>query len=157
MAIATNLGFPRIGAKRELKKATEAFWKNQISEAELIAAGKAIRKENWLLQKDAGIDHIPVGDFSFYDHVLDMSALLGCVPERYEWDGTAITADTYFAMARGSKNAPAMEMTKWFNTNYHYIVPEFESVDKLKISSSKIFDEIHTCYLFCQFPNPMLS
>ncbi|MEC9235762.1 MAG: 5-methyltetrahydropteroyltriglutamate--homocysteine S-methyltransferase [Pseudomonadota bacterium] len=156
MAIATNLGFPRIGAKRELKKATEAFWKNQISEAELIAAGKAIRKENWLLQKDAGIDHIPVGDFSFYDHVLDMSALLGCVPERYEWDGTAITADTYFAMARGSKNAPAMEMTKWFNTNYHYIVPEFESVDKLKISSSKIFDEIQEAQSLGITPRPVI-
>lgn len=156
MAIATNLGFPRIGAKRELKKATEAYWKNQISEAELIAAGKDIRKNNWLLQKDAGLDHIPVGDFSFYDHVLDMSALLGCVPARYNWDGTAITYDLYFAMARGNKAAPAMEMTKWFNTNYHYIVPEFERIDNLKLSSSKIFDETQEAQDLGITPRPVI-
>ena len=156
MAIATNLGFPRIGAKRELKKATEAYWKNQISEAELITAGKDIRKNNWLLQKDAGLDHIPVGDFSFYDHVLDMSALLGCVPARYNWDGTAITSDLYFAMARGNQTAPAMEMTKWFNTNYHYIVPEFERIDNLKLSSSKIFDEIQEAQDLGITPRPVI-
>ena len=98
MVTATNLGFPRIGAKRELKKATESFWKGTTSEADLFNAGKSLRLKNWNVQKDAGITHIPVGDFSFYDHVLDMCALLGCVPKRYNWDGGKVDTATYFAM-----------------------------------------------------------
>lgn len=142
MVIATNLGFPRIGARRELKKSTEAYWKGKMSVDELIETGKTLRKTHWEIQKEAGLDHIPVGDFSFYDQVLDMTALLGIIPKRYNWSGTDVDVDTYFAMARGNDQATAMEMTKWFNTNYHYIVPEFEDVSNLKLSSEKLFDEI---------------
>jgi 5-methyltetrahydropteroyltriglutamate--homocysteine methyltransferase len=141
MALATNLGFSRIGAKRELKKATESYWKGDISQADLLAAGKAIRAAHWQMQKDAGLDHVPCNDFSFYDIMLDMSALLGAVPARYEWAGGTVDLDTYFAMARGNDKAPAMEMTKWFDTNYHYIVPELDRTQTFKISATKIFDE----------------
>ncbi|OIN85254.1 MAG: 5-methyltetrahydropteroyltriglutamate--homocysteine S-methyltransferase [Alphaproteobacteria bacterium CG1_02_46_17] len=141
MALATNLGYPRIGARRELKKAIESYWKGDISANDLIAAGSTIRKSNWQTQKDAGLDMIPVGDFSFYDHVLDMTALLGVIPKRYGFNGDLVDLDTYFAMARGHDTVTAMEMTKWFDTNYHYIVPEFDKDTSFKILSSKIFDE----------------
>ncbi len=141
MVLATNLGFPRIGGKRELKKATESYWKGQSSLEELLATGRELRKRHWMMQKDAGLDHIPSNDFSFYDQVLDMACTLGCVPERYGWDGDMVDMDTYFAMARGNDKAPAMEMTKWLDTNYHYIVPEFEPGQTFKLSSNKIFDE----------------
>src|SRR5688572_19486461 len=101
MVLATNLGFPRIGPHRELKKSVESFWKGKSSEKDLLATGKEIRAKNWKLQKEAGIDHIPSNDFSFYDQVLDMTALLGAVPKRYNWKGGTVDLDTYFAMARG--------------------------------------------------------
>jgi 5-methyltetrahydropteroyltriglutamate--homocysteine methyltransferase len=142
MVLATNLGFPRIGVKRELKKATESYWKGEISEEDLLATGREIRKTNWLMQKEAGLSHVPVGDFSFYDIMLDMSALLGAVPDRYHWKGGPVGLDIYFSMARGNSKLTAMEMTKWFDTNYHYIVPEFEQSHSFKLSSSKIFDEM---------------
>ncbi len=146
MVLATNLGFPRFGADRELKKATESYWKGNSSQDDLLEAGKELRLRHWKMQKDAGLDHIPSNDFSFYDQMLDMCCLLGCVPERYGWpqnssDGGNVDMDTYFGMARGNDKAPAMEMTKWFDTNYHYIVPEFYEGQDFKISSSKIFDE----------------
>jgi len=145
-AIATNLGFPRIGAMRELKKAVESFWKGEASSAELDAVAKEIRSNNWKFQQEMGIEHIPSNDFSLYDHVLDTIALLGAIPERYNWDGGQIDRDTYFAMARGGrsgklKDVPAMEMTKWMDTNYHYIVPELTQEQEFGISFSKIFDE----------------
>jgi 5-methyltetrahydropteroyltriglutamate--homocysteine methyltransferase len=141
MVLATNLGFPRIGVKRELKKATEGYWKGNISGEELLAAGKDLRMRHWEMQRDAGLDQIPSNDFSFYDQMLDMACLLGCVPSRYNWQGGDVDIDTYFAMARGDDNVPAMEMTKWFDTNYHYIVPEFEQGMNFALSSSKVFDE----------------
>lgn len=141
MVIATNLGFPRIGVKRELKKATEAYWKGETSRDELLAAGRELRLRHWQMQKDAGIAHIPCNDFSFYDQMLDMSCLLGVVPDRYNWQGGTVDLDTYFAMARGNKTVPAMEMTKWFDTNYHYIVPELKENQSFKLSSTKVFDE----------------
>ncbi|MCB1559379.1 MAG: 5-methyltetrahydropteroyltriglutamate--homocysteine S-methyltransferase [Alphaproteobacteria bacterium] len=141
MVLATNLGYPRIGARRELKKATESYWKGDLSEAELVNAASEIRKANWSTQKEAGLDMIPVGDFSFYDQVLDMTALVGAIPSRYNFQGDLVDLPTYFAMARGNDTVTAMEMTKWFDTNYHYIVPEFEAGTDFKISSSKIFDE----------------
>lgn len=144
MVTTTNLGFPRIGAKRELKKAVEAYWKGDLSREELLATGKNIRLNNWKLQKSAGLDHIPSNDFSFYDTVLDMSATLGCVPERYGWTGGDIDLDLYFAMARGAqkdgRDVIACEMTKWFDTNYHYLVPEFSKHQVFTLSSTKIFD-----------------
>ncbi|GJL85836.1 MAG: 5-methyltetrahydropteroyltriglutamate--homocysteine methyltransferase [Micavibrio sp.] len=145
MVLATNLGFPRIGANRELKKATESYWKGKTTQDKLLATGKELRARHWNLQKDAGLNHIPSNDFSFYDQVLDMICTLGLVPERYKWDGGNIDLDTYFAMARGAQkdgvDVTAMEMTKWFDTNYHYIVPEMEAGMSPKLSSTKIFDQ----------------
>ncbi|MCK5384652.1 MAG: 5-methyltetrahydropteroyltriglutamate--homocysteine S-methyltransferase [Alphaproteobacteria bacterium] len=144
MALATNLGFPRIGDMRQLKKAVEGYWKSKVSQDELLNTGKELRAHNWQLQNNAGMDHIPSGDFSFYDHILDLTATLGLVPKRYGWDGNEIKLDTYFAMARGAQqgdlDVTAMEMTKWHDTNYHYIVPEFEEGMTPKLSYSKIFD-----------------
>jgi 5-methyltetrahydropteroyltriglutamate--homocysteine methyltransferase len=127
MALATIPGYPRIGKHRELKKALEAFWSGKIDEAALQDAAAAVRRSGWEAQATAGIDLIPVNDFSFYDQVLDTAAMLGAVPERYGWGDSGVDLDTYFAMARGrtgERDVRAMEMTKWFDTNYHYLVPE---------------------------------
>ncbi len=145
-ALSNVSGFPRIGAKRELKQATEGYWSGQRSEDELLDTARTLRAANWKLQRDAGIDLIPSNDFSFYDQVLDTIALVGAVPERYGWDGSGdVDLDTYFAMARGRQaggiDVTAMEMTKWFDTNYHYIVPELERGMSFRLSSRKPFDE----------------
>jgi 5-methyltetrahydropteroyltriglutamate--homocysteine methyltransferase len=145
MALSNVSGFPRIGRNRELKFATEGYWRGETSAEELAATAKAIRVENWKLMQDAGIDLIPSNDFSYYDQVLDTIALVGAVPERYGWGGGQVDLDTYFAMARGRQSdevdVTAMEMTKWFDTNYHYIVPELGPDTKFSLSSSKPFDE----------------
>lgn len=156
MVLATNLGFPRMGAKRELKFAVEGFWKGDITEAELVQTGADIRRTNWLMQRDAGIDHVPVNDFAFYDQMLDMTSLLGAVPPRYNWSGSNVDINTYFAMARGNATTPAMEMTKWFDTNYHYIVPEFSADTKFAISTTKIFDEVAEAKALGLTPRPVL-
>ncbi|MCS5708851.1 5-methyltetrahydropteroyltriglutamate--homocysteine S-methyltransferase [Candidatus Berkiella cookevillensis] len=142
------LGFPRIGKDRELKKTVEAYWAGKIDKAALFAKAKELRAESWRLQKQAGLDFVTVGDFSFYDHILDMAAMLGVVPERFgalQADEN-VDIDTYFRMGRGraptGKDVPALEMTKWFDTNYHYIVPELNAEQNFKIASSKLFDEI---------------
>jgi 5-methyltetrahydropteroyltriglutamate--homocysteine methyltransferase len=145
MALSNVSGFPRIGRNRELKFATEGYWRGEKSPDDLAATAKAIRVENWKLMQNAGIDLIPSNDFSYYDQVLDAIALVGAVPERYGWGGGQVDLDTYFAMARGRQtddaDATAMEMTKWFNTNYHYIVPELGPGTRFSLSSSKPFDE----------------
>lgn len=145
MVLATNLGFPRIGPMRELKKAVEAYWKGQSSKDELLSVGKNLRAQNWKRQKDAGLSHIPSNDFAYYDQVLDLTTTLGLIPARYKHDGGHVDLDTYFAMARGAQtdslDVTAMEMSKWYDTNYHYIVPEFEEGMSPKLSSTKIFDE----------------
>jgi 5-methyltetrahydropteroyltriglutamate--homocysteine methyltransferase len=140
MALSNVGGFPRIGRNRELKFATEGYWRGETSAEELAATARAIRVENWKLMQDAGIDLIPSNDFSYYDQVLDTIALVGAVPQRYGWSGEQVDLDTYFAMARGRQDATAMEMTKWFNTNYHYIVPELGSDTSFSLSSTKPFD-----------------
>jgi 5-methyltetrahydropteroyltriglutamate--homocysteine methyltransferase len=134
------LGYPRIGEGRELKKATESYWKKEISKEALLDVARQIRKKNWVSQKEAGVDFIPSNDFSFYDQVLDMTALLGAVPDRYSWDEELVDLETYFAMARGG-SVQAMEMTKWFDTNYHYIVPEFHKNQSFEVASDKPFSE----------------
>ncbi|MFZ5495138.1 MAG: 5-methyltetrahydropteroyltriglutamate--homocysteine S-methyltransferase [Verrucomicrobiota bacterium] len=154
-----TLGYPRIGEKRELKKATEAYWQGKITRAELEATGRNLRRQNWLTQQAAGIDLIPSNDFSFYDQMLDLTCLVGNVPPRFGWPGGEIDLDTRFVIARGVRPqaaahaAPcccgdrqpaatyASEMTKWFDTNYHYIVPEFRADTQFKLSATKIFDE----------------
>jgi len=148
MVQATNLGYPRIGAKRELKKALEQFWSGNLSETVLLEQTGSLRKQHWLLQQRLGLQHIPSNDFSLYDQVLDTIALVGAVPDRYHWDGDKVDLGTYFAMARGMQNdqvqadaIPAMEMTKWFDTNYHYIVPEFTPSQEFRLASTKPLDE----------------
>ena len=123
------LGYPRIGEKRELKKANEAFWAGKISESDLLKEAQNIRLHNWKLQQNAGVDLIPSNDFSLYDQVLDASVSFNAIPNRYEPVKTKTELELYFALARGYQkegiDITAMEMTKWFDTNYHYIVPEF--------------------------------
>lgn len=142
------LGYPRIGSKRELKKACEQYWSGKILPEELLNTGRNICNQNWNIQKEAGIDLIPCNDFSYYDQVLDMSLVVGAIPSRYHeivLKKNNSELDLYFAMARGYQkeglDITAMEMTKWFDTNYHYIVPEFYKNQQFKLSSDKIFNE----------------
>jgi 5-methyltetrahydropteroyltriglutamate--homocysteine methyltransferase len=145
MVRTTTLGYPRIGRNRELKLACEAYWSGKIGEEDLHRTGATLRHTHWQAQREAGIDLIPVNDFSFYDQVLDAIALIGAVPERYRWEGGLVDLATYFAMARGVQrvglDATAMEMTKWFDTNYHYIVPEWYRGQRFQLASTKLFDE----------------
>ncbi len=136
------LGFPRIGVNRELKKAQESYWSGEISQSDLLLIGKNIRQENWKQQKDAGIQYISVGDFAWYDHVLSTSMMLGNIPERHHNINNSIDLDCLFRVARGSNpDISASEMTKWFNTNYHYIVPEFNKNRILKFSWNQLLEE----------------
>ncbi len=135
------LGYPRIGKNRELKTAVESYWKREISGEALNEAGKQIRTSNRTVQTRAGLDHVPCNDFSFYDQMLDMSCLVGNIPERFGWNGGPVGPDLYFALARGNAAARACEMTKWFDTNYHYIVPEINAKTTFKLSSEKVFEE----------------
>jgi 5-methyltetrahydropteroyltriglutamate--homocysteine methyltransferase len=147
MVIAANLGYPRIGHRRELKKALEQFWSNKSTEEELLTVGKNIRRHNWQLQKEAGIDHIPSNDFSFYDHMLDAAITFGVIPSRYGFENKKIGLKEYFVLARGGSvdgagsGAQAMEMTKWFDTNYHYIVPELHHDQQFELHSRKPVEE----------------
>lgn len=143
-----NLGYPRIGSKRELKRACEKYWSGKISREELLDVARTIRKTHWQLQQEAGIDLIPSNDFSFYDQVLDLSLTLGAIPDRYDGllsDPNTSELDLYFAMARGYQqnglDITAVEMTKWFDTNYHYLVPEFYKDQSFRLFSKKIISE----------------
>src|ERR1700712_5180143 len=149
--LKNNLGYPRVGTHRELKKACEQYWAGKIGREELFSVARKLREEHWKLQQYAGIDLIPCNDFSFYDQVLDTSLMLGAIPKRYTGVLTQNKANTeidlYFAMARGYQkdglDITAMEMTKWFDTNYHYIVPEFTADQQFKIFSEKVFEEFN--------------
>lgn len=138
------IGFPRVGRLRELKFATEKYFRNEITEEELKQVGKEIRITEWRLQKENKIDYIPSNDFSFYDGILDAAMLFNIIPERYQ-NLDLSSLDTYFAMARGYQgkhgDVKALAMKKWFNTNYHYMVPEIEDDTEIKLVGSKIFDE----------------
>ncbi|MCO5234895.1 MAG: 5-methyltetrahydropteroyltriglutamate--homocysteine S-methyltransferase [Chitinophagaceae bacterium] len=143
-----NLGYPRIGSRRELKKASEQYWAGKLPVEQLLQTGKTIRLQNWQLQKDAGIDLVPCNDFSFYDQVLDTSLMVGAIPERYHTlmeKEQLPDIDLLFAMARGYQqdgfDITAMEMTKWFDTNYHYIVPEFTANQKFSLYCHKALSE----------------
>ncbi|WP_149497458.1 5-methyltetrahydropteroyltriglutamate--homocysteine S-methyltransferase [Roseiconus lacunae] len=164
MVNAHNLGFPRIGAKRELKFALEKYWKGLISQAELTLIGNELRCQNWETQ--AGLDWVPVGDFSYYDQMLDMSFTLGNLPDRVrDYHGNAL--DNYFRVARG-RSAPsatddqnpagvaAGEMTKWFDTNYHYIVPEFQSDTTFSLDASRLIEQIREAKLQGQNVKPTI-
>ena len=149
-----SLGFPRIGRHRELKVALEGFWSGKIAEQDLLETARKLRAENWSLQCDHGITKIPSNDFSLYDHVLDTAVMVGAIPATYGWTGGDVSLATYFAMARGSHGGghadcghvhhdhgvPALEMTKWFDTNYHYMVPEVCEDQAFTLTSQKPVD-----------------
>jgi len=141
MVLATNLGFPYVGAQRELKKATESFWSGKTTAVELLAAAKDIRHENWKIQQKQGLDVIPVGDFTLYDRVLDTAYGFGVIPKRY---ATLSGIEQYLAMGRGLQKSgvdvPAMEMNKWFDTNYHFIRPEFEQDQTFKLQNASVLE-----------------
>ncbi|XVE59732.1 hypothetical protein DITRI_Ditri05aG0069900 [Diplodiscus trichospermus] len=141
-AMASHIvGYPRMGPKRELKFALESFWDGKSSAEELQKVAADLRSSIWKRMAEAGIKYIPSNTFSYYDQVLDNTAMLGAVPPRYGWNGGEIGFDVYFSMARGNASVPAMEMTKWFDTNYHYIVPELGPDVKFSYSSHKAVDE----------------
>ena len=137
------IGFPRIGKLRELKFATEKYFRSEISQGELLKTAKELRKAHWLMQKSAGIDWIPSGDFSFYDQMLDMCMLFNVIPSEYQALGLD-ALDTYFAMARGYQgkdgDVKALAMKKWMNTNYHYLVPEFSDETEIRLVGTAPFD-----------------
>ncbi|MFH4415576.1 MAG: 5-methyltetrahydropteroyltriglutamate--homocysteine S-methyltransferase [Neisseriaceae bacterium] len=141
MSITHITGFPRVGAKRELKFSVEKFWSGKCSEADVLEVGKAIRQENRRLQKKAQIDLIPVGDFSYYDHVLDAQILVGAIPDRFGFEVTQLSLQQYFELARGNTAQPALEMTKWFDTNYHYLVPEWRATTQFKPVTSGLLGQ----------------
>jgi len=153
-----TLGFPRMGANRELKFALEKHWRGEIDRAALEAVGEQLRERHWQAQRDAGLDYVTVGDFAFYDHVANHVQLLGCEPARFGFKGDEPELPRYFRMARGVENEAghvhdagcthgsegtfALEMTKWFDTNYHYLVPEFTAATQFRLASSRLFDEV---------------
>ncbi|KAK6942463.1 Cobalamin-independent methionine synthase MetE, N-terminal, partial [Dillenia turbinata] len=135
------VGYPRMGPKRELKFALESFWDGKTSAEDLQKVAADLRSSIWKQMASVGIKFIPSNTFSYYDHVLDTTAMLGAVPPRYNWTGGEIGFDTYFSMARGNASVPAMEMTKWFDTNYHFIVPELGPDVKFSYASHKAVHE----------------
>jgi hypothetical protein len=161
--IATHsLGFPRIGAQRELKRTVEAYWAGKIDRTALHETARELRRRHWLLQRDAGLTLVPSNDFSFYDHVLDTTCMVGAIPPRFGWKGGEVDLDTMFALARGVRPhsatdalgrtcscaqplptgaVAACEMTKWFDTNYHYIVPELRPDMRFSLGSTKPMSE----------------
>lgn len=153
MTTLHNLGYPRIGAKRELKFQLEKYWRKEASRSELEATAKTLRQQNWQTQLDAGVALLPVNDFAYYDQMLNMSTLLGCIPSRFRKENYDL--DIAFRMARGqapsdeehsccggNHDTSACTMKKWFDTNYHYIVPEFEADTEFKITDTRLFDEV---------------
>ena len=132
------VGFGRIGEQRELKKALESFWAKNTSFDEVKKVAKQLKKRHWTYQKNAGISYISSNDFSLYDNMLDTAIMLGAIPSRFK---DIKDEELYFSMARGNKTSVAMEMTKWFNTNYHYIVPELSIHDEYKLNSTKLINE----------------
>ncbi|MGE8497637.1 MAG: 5-methyltetrahydropteroyltriglutamate--homocysteine S-methyltransferase [Pseudomonas sp.] len=162
MAVSHSLGFPRIGRDRELKKALEAYWKGELDEAGLRTVGRDLRAAHWQLQKDAGIDLLPVGDFAWYDQVLTHSLSFGVIPERFRPHSGKPTLDTLFGMARGVSHgsccggAHAQEMTKWFDTNYHYLVPEFTVDQRFQLSWEQLFDEVGEAHALGHTVKPVL-
>ncbi|KAL9230821.1 hypothetical protein vseg_006121 [Gypsophila vaccaria] len=135
------VGYPRMGPKRELKFALESFWDGKSSAEDLKKVAADLRSSIWKQMADVGIKYIPSNTFAYYDQVLDTTAMLGAVPPRYGWNGGEIGFDVYFSMARGNATVPAMEMTKWFDTNYHYIVPELGPDVKFSYASHKALEE----------------
>jgi len=147
---STTIGYPRIGRERELKKALEAFWAGDLEESQFRSRCRQLREQRWRTQTEAGIDLVPSNDFSMYDHVLDTACMVGAIPDAYDPGEERISLETYFAMARGRSgeegdDVEALEMTKWFDTNYHYIVPELSRGETFEYRSDKAVREIEEC------------
>lgn len=141
MSTAHILGFPRIGVRRELKAATEAHWKGGLDEEGLRQVGRELRQRHWALQKSAGLDYVTVGDFAYYDHLHNLTALLSAAPKRFGIRSNVNLSD-YFAMARGTAAQPALAMKKWFDTNYHYLVPEIGADTQFKLNRDWLLPEV---------------
>ena len=137
MTKVSSLGYPRLGENREWKKLIEAYWAGKVSKNDLFAGAKELRLDFLKKQLNAGLDLIPVGDFSLYDHILDLSVQFNIIPKRFAKE--PIDIDLYFAIARGNKENVASSMKKWFNTNYHYIVPEW-SKQRPKLNNNRLLD-----------------
>ena len=155
MALAHVLGVPRIGPNRELKFALERFWRGDVDEAQLRAVASGIRQAGWHAQHAAGLDRVTVGDFAYYDPMLTHVALYGCAPARFGF-GARLGLAEYFALARGSAGQHAMEMTKWFDTNYHYLVPEFAADTDFALDDGWLFDEVAEARSAGFRPKPVL-
>ena len=136
------LGFPRVGAKRELKFAQERYWRKELAEQDLLDIAKVLREKNWQNQAASNVDFVAVGDFTFYDHILDLQVATGAIPARFGFDSQNLTLDQYFQLARGNKEQFAIEMTKWFDTNYHYLVPEFHANTEFKPNPTHYVNQI---------------
>lgn len=160
MTIAHSLGLPRIGAHRELKFTLEDYWAGRCTANELHALARMLRLKNWQQQQDAGLDFVSVGDFSYYDQVLDTSAMLGVVPQRFGWTGGQVDLDTYFRMARGrapsGTEAAACTLTKWFDTNYHYLEPEVSADQSFALSTDTLFEQVTEAQAAGFTPKPVL-
>nr|CCA17494.1 unnamed protein product [Albugo laibachii Nc14] len=141
---SSTLGFPRMGPNRELKFALEKFWRHKITENELYDVAHTVEAANWKAQLDRGVDSVPVGMFTLYDHVLDWTYYLGCAPERFQQ--LKVSLEQYFAMARGMDGIPALDMTKWFDTNYHYEVPEFDVKTCPKANFEPFLDHVKRAF-----------
>ena len=152
------LGFPRIGVQRELKKALESYWNGATSPQDLDAVCDQLKRRHWQIQKDAGLSFVATGDFSLYDQMLDVTFMLGAVPDRFRENAPACARTLYFQMARGDveRNRAAMAMTKWFNTNYHYLVPEFSPSLKLSLFSKTIVEDTRLAAALGFSPKPTL-
>lgn len=135
-------GFPRVGAKRELKFAQERYWRGEIGEQDLVEIAKALREINWKHQANAQADYVAVADFTFYDHILDLQVATGAIPARFGFDSQHLSLDQYFQLARGNKDQFAIEMTKWFDTNYHYLVPELHKNTQFKANPAHYVQQI---------------
>ncbi|MEU7596234.1 5-methyltetrahydropteroyltriglutamate--homocysteine S-methyltransferase [Streptomyces sp. NPDC039022] len=155
-ARATVYGYPRQGQHRELKKAVEGYWKGRVTADALRETAKDLRRSNWQQLADAGIHEVPTGDFSYYDHVLDTSVMVGAVPERHRAAVEADALDGYFAMARGTQDVAPLEMTKWFDTNYHYLVPELGPDTVFSTDSAKQVGEVREALALGHTPRPVL-
>ncbi|WP_053803809.1 5-methyltetrahydropteroyltriglutamate--homocysteine S-methyltransferase [Streptomyces rimosus] len=155
-ARATVYGYPRQGQHRELKKAIEGYWKDRVTADALMETARGLRRANWQQLVDAGVHEVPTGDFSYYDHVLDTSVMVGAVPDRHRAAVEADALDGYFAMARGTQDVAPLEMTKWFDTNYHYLVPELGPDTVFAADSAKQVGELKEALALGHTPRPVL-
>ncbi|MFD5456148.1 5-methyltetrahydropteroyltriglutamate--homocysteine S-methyltransferase, partial [Streptomyces olivaceus] len=153
---ATVYGYPRQGPNRELKRAIEGYWKGRVDAGALRATARELRRANWAQLAEAGIDEVPTGDFSLYDHVLDTTVMVGAIPARHRAAFDADVLAGYFAMARGTQEVAPLEMTKWFDTNYHYLVPELGPDTVFSADSAQQVAELAEALSHGHTPRPVL-